>query len=96
MTADIPTVNLLGDAMVPLVRAAGALEADDLPPFAIIGGVAGAVRLGRVLRATADLRLLGASAKARWANGRSRCWSAQPIHRMTSERGSPAVAGSTR
>jgi len=55
MTADIPTVNLLGDAMVPLVRAAGALEADDLPPFAIIGGVAVAARLGRVLRATADL-----------------------------------------
>ncbi len=51
----IPTVMLLGDAMVPLVRAAGALEADDVPPFAVIGGVVVAVRLGRVLRATADL-----------------------------------------
>jgi hypothetical protein len=55
MTADIPTVNLLGDAMGPLVRAARALETDDIPPFAVIGGVAVAVRLGRVLRATADL-----------------------------------------
>jgi hypothetical protein len=58
MTADgpdIPVVTLLGDAMVPLVRAAAALDVDGVPPFAVIGGVAVAVRLGRVLRATADL-----------------------------------------
>lgn len=55
MTTEVPTVMLLGDAMVPLVRAAVALEADDVPPFAVIGGVAVAVRLGHVLRATADL-----------------------------------------
>jgi len=41
--------------MVPLVRAAAALAAEDIPPFAVIGGVAVTVRLGKVLRATADL-----------------------------------------
>lgn len=55
MSADIPTVILTGPAMVPLVRAAAALAAEDLPPFAVIGGVAVTIRLGRVLRATADL-----------------------------------------
>lgn len=55
MTADVPTVILTGRAMVPLVRAAAALEAEDIPPFAVIGGVAVTVRLGRTLRATADL-----------------------------------------
>lgn len=55
MSAEVPSVTLMGDAMVPLVRAAAALEAGDVPPFAVIGGVAVAVRLGRVLRATADL-----------------------------------------
>lgn len=55
MSADVPTVILTGPAMVPLVRAAAALEAEDIPPFAVIGGVAVTVRLGRTLRATADL-----------------------------------------
>ena len=55
MSADVPTVVLTGPAMVPLVRAAAALEAEDIPPFAVIGGVAVTVRLGRVMRATADL-----------------------------------------
>jgi hypothetical protein len=55
MSADVPTVILTGPAMVPLVRAAAALEAEDIPPFAVIGGVAVTVRLGRALRATADL-----------------------------------------
>lgn len=55
MSDDHPSVTLLGDAMVPLVQAAATLEASDVPPFAVIGGVAVAVRLGRVLRATADL-----------------------------------------
>lgn len=41
--------------MVPLVVAAAKLEAADVPPFAVIGGVAVATRLGRVHRATADL-----------------------------------------
>lgn len=41
--------------MVPLVRAAGALTSAELPPCSIIGGVAVAVRLGRAMRATADL-----------------------------------------
>ncbi|HMR97222.1 MAG TPA: hypothetical protein PKE05_16920 [Microthrixaceae bacterium] len=40
MSADVPTVVLPGPAMVPLVRAAAALEAEDIPPFAVIGGVA--------------------------------------------------------
>ncbi len=55
MSAEIPTVILAGSAMVPLVRAAAALASDDIPPFAVIGGVAVTVRLGKVLRATADL-----------------------------------------
>lgn len=55
MSADVPTVILTGPAMVPLVRAAAALEAEDIPPFAVIGGVAVTVRLGRAVRATADL-----------------------------------------
>ena len=55
MSADVPTVILTGPAMVPLVRAAAALEAEDIPPFAMIGGVAVTVRLGWTLRATADL-----------------------------------------
>lgn len=55
MNADVPTVILTGPAMVPLVRAAAALEAEDIPPFAVIGGVAVTVRLGRAVRATADL-----------------------------------------
>lgn len=55
MSTDVPTVILTGPAMVPLVRAAAALEAEDIPPFAVIGGVAVTVRLGRTLRATADL-----------------------------------------
>ncbi len=55
MSADVPTVVLPGPAMVPLVRAAAALEAEDIPPFAVIGGVAVTVRLGRAVRATADL-----------------------------------------
>lgn len=50
-----PPVTLPGPAMVPLVQAAATLAASDLPPFAVIGGVAVAVRLGRALRATADL-----------------------------------------
>lgn len=58
MTTEHPTVTLTGDSMVPLVTAAAALEADDVPPFAIIGGVAVAVRLGRSLRATADLDMV--------------------------------------
>jgi len=55
MSADVPTVILTGRAMVPLVRAAAALASEDIPPFAVIGGVAVTVRLGKVLRATADL-----------------------------------------
>lgn len=55
MTREHPTVTLSGPAMVPLVRAAAALETSELPPFAVIGGVAVAVRLGRTVRATADL-----------------------------------------
>ena len=55
MSADVPTVVLPGPAIVPLVRAAAALEAEDIPPFAVIGGVAVTVRLGRAVRATADL-----------------------------------------
>jgi predicted nucleotidyltransferase len=55
MSADVPTVILTGPAMVPLVRAAAALEAEDIPPFAVIGGVAVTVRLGRAVRATADI-----------------------------------------
>ncbi|MCZ7628031.1 MAG: hypothetical protein M5U19_02570 [Microthrixaceae bacterium] len=55
MSTDVPTVVLTGSAMVPLVRAAAALEAENIPPFAVIGGVAVTVRLGRTLRATADL-----------------------------------------
>ena len=55
MSADVPTVVLPGPAMVPLVRAAAALEAEDILPFAVIGGVAVTVRLGRAVRATADL-----------------------------------------
>lgn len=55
MSVDVPTVVLTGQAMVPLVRAAAALEAEDIPPFAVIGGVAVTVRLGRAVRATADL-----------------------------------------
>lgn len=55
MSTEIPTVTLTGTAMVPLVRAAAALASEDIPPFAVIGGVAVTVRLGRVLRATADL-----------------------------------------
>lgn len=55
MSTEVPTVALDGEAMVPLVRAAGALTAADLPPCSIIGGVAVAVRLGRAVRATADL-----------------------------------------
>ena len=55
MSADVPTVILTGPVMVPLVRAAAALEAEDIPPFAVIGGVAVTVRLGRAVRATADL-----------------------------------------
>ena len=55
MSADVPTVILTGPAMAPLVRAAAALAAEDIPPFAVIGGVAVTVRLGRALRATADL-----------------------------------------
>lgn len=55
MTTDVPTVVLTGSAMVPLVRAAAALEAENIPPFAVIGGVAVTVRLGRAVRATADL-----------------------------------------
>lgn len=54
MTPDTPTVILSGPAMVPLVRAAAALESSELPPFAVIGGVAVAVRLGRMVRATAE------------------------------------------
>lgn len=49
MSADVPTVVLPGPAMVPLVRAAAALEAEDIPPFAVIGGVAVTVRLGRAV-----------------------------------------------
>lgn len=41
--------------MVPLVRAAGRLAAVDIGAFAIIGGVAVTVRLGRAHRATADV-----------------------------------------
>ncbi len=55
MTLDIPTVTLLGPAMVPLVVAASALQTSNVPPFAVIGGVAVTVRLGRVIRATTDL-----------------------------------------
>jgi hypothetical protein len=55
MSAEVPTVIFTGPAMGPLVRAAAALEAEDIPPFAVIGGVAVTVRLGRTLRATADL-----------------------------------------
>src|SRR5680860_1333161 len=55
MSADVSTVILTGPAMVPLARAAAALAAEDIPPFAVIGGVAVTVRLGTVLRATADL-----------------------------------------
>lgn len=55
MTPEAPTVALVRAAMVPLVRAAGALASADLPPCSIIGGVAVAVRLGRAVRATADL-----------------------------------------
>lgn len=55
MSTEVPTVALNGEAMVPLVRAAGALTDADLPPCSIIGGVAVAVRLGRSVRATADL-----------------------------------------
>ena len=55
MSTDVPTVILAGPAMVPLVRAAAALAAEDIPPFAVIGGVAVTVRLGKALRATADL-----------------------------------------
>ncbi len=55
MSTDVPAVILTGPAMVPLVRAAAALAAEDIPPFAVIGGVAVTVRLGKVLRATADL-----------------------------------------
>jgi len=55
MSPDAPTVVLTGAAMVPLVRAAGALTSAELPPCSIIGGVAVAVRLGRAVRATADL-----------------------------------------
>lgn len=55
MSTEVPTVILTGPAMVPLVQAAAALETEDIPPFAVIGGVAVTVRLGRTLRATADL-----------------------------------------
>ena len=55
MARDVPTVTLEGDALRRLVAAAAALESEDLPPFAVIGGVAVAVRLGRAHRATADL-----------------------------------------
>ena len=55
MSTEIPTVTLTGTAMVPLVRATAALASEDIPPFAVIGGVAVTVRLGRALRATADL-----------------------------------------
>ena len=55
MTTETPVVHLLGEGLVPLVRAAAALEATGLPPFAVIGGVAVAVRLRRIIRATADL-----------------------------------------
>lgn len=55
MKAEIPTVTLTGAALVPLVRAAKALGAEDIPPCSVIGGVAVSVRLGRALRATADL-----------------------------------------
>ena len=55
MSTEIPTVTLTGTALVPLVRAAAALASEDIPPFAVIGGVAVTVRLGRALRATADL-----------------------------------------
>lgn len=34
MSADVSTVVLTGPAMEPLVRAAAALEAEDIPPFA--------------------------------------------------------------
>lgn len=55
MTTEAPAVTLSGPAMAPLIRAAAALESSDLSPFAVIGGVAVAVRLGRAMRATADL-----------------------------------------
>ena len=55
MTLEIPTVTLLGPAMVPLVLAARALQTSNVPRFAVIGGVAVTVRLGRVIRATTDL-----------------------------------------
>lgn len=55
MNRDVPSVVLAGSAMVPLVRAAAALASAELPPYAVIGGIAVTARLGRVLRATADL-----------------------------------------
>jgi len=46
---------LAGPAMVPLVRAVAALGEAGLGRYAIVGGVAVAVRLGRAHRATADV-----------------------------------------
>lgn len=40
---------------MPLVRAAAVLAGQDLPPYALVGGVAVAARIGRPLRATRDV-----------------------------------------
>ena len=48
-------VVLPGDAMVPLVRAVAALGEAGVGRYAVVGGVAVAVRLGQAHRATADV-----------------------------------------
>ena len=49
------TVHLRGPAMLPLIRAAARMAVADLGPFAVVGGVAVAARLGRAHRATVDI-----------------------------------------
>lgn len=55
VSADGESALLAGLAMVPLVRAVAALGQVGLDRYAIVGGVAVAVRLGRSHRATADV-----------------------------------------
>jgi hypothetical protein len=48
-------VVLPSDAMVPLVRAVAALADAGVRRYAVVGGVAASLRLGRAHRATADV-----------------------------------------
>ena len=53
--SDLPRVLLAGEAIGDLVRAIAQMSSADLGPYAIVGGVAVAARLGQAHRVTRDV-----------------------------------------